>query len=320
MHDWKHWYLAPDGEGTGGGDGGGTALLAGGEGDGAEKGSGSDGEGGKDTGTKESFFRGLYDESGKIDKTRFEALPEHLKPYRATYEKYDTIEALLGGTGNLASLAGKKGLQPLPEGADEKTTAEFHETLKSVLKIPETPEAYGIQKPDEVPDELWDEEFAKEAQAKFHELNIPPAAAKALVELDTQRAMKIHEQIGLQQAELVNKEKGKLHDAFGGEFDRKMMLAKQTAQKLGLDPEDPVFGNSSAVIIALTRAAAMIGEDRLVIGDSSSKVGMTHRQQALDIINNPANPKYDAYHSTNHPLHKQTVDETTELNRLASLS
>lgn len=291
------------------GQGGSGSLLAG---QGAQGGAGAG-----DAGTQHSFFKGLYDESGKINKGNFDALPDHLKPYRATFEKYDDVPSLLGGLGNLATLAGKKGLQPLPEGADEKSVNEFNERLKDILQIPKDPKGYGLQRPEGIPDHLWDQGAVDQAAELFQKLNVPPAAAKELVKWDAQRALDLEAEQAKAQAAHIEKQKSMLNDAFGAESERKLAVARMTAQKLGLDPQDPIIGNSAPLIIALARAAAMIGESRLVDDGRSGQAGMTHREQALAISTDPANPKYKIYHDRNHPQHKSVVDEVTELNRLA---
>ena len=69
--------------------------------------------------TSDSYHSGLWDANGTIDKDKFDSLPDHLKGSKELFAKYDTVDALLGGMQNLANLAGKKGLQPLPEGAPD---------------------------------------------------------------------------------------------------------------------------------------------------------------------------------------------------------
>lgn len=301
----------------GGAAGAGTGLLAGGSG---EPGAGQGEPGAGGAGMTEHFFKGLYDETGKIDKTKFELLPEHLKQYRPTLEKYDDIPGLIGGLGNLASLAGKKGLQPLPEGADEKAKEAFNSTLKGVLKIPDDPKAYGIQRPETLSENLWDQEYGDKVAEFFQANNIPVDVAQALVALDSEHAATIEQQAQEAQSTFLEEQKTKLNNEFGAEFDRKMALAKQTALKLGLDPDGAEYANQADYIIALTRVAAMIGEQGLIDDGSSGGKGLSYRDQALAIIQDPSNPKYEAYHTPNHPQHKSTVDEVTEMNRLAARS
>ena len=311
-------------EGNGGGDqGGGAAIQQASAQSSADSNSAgvvskpSVDAGSGDAGTQTPFFRGLYGEDGKINREAFDRLPEHLKPYRSTFEKYNTVEALLGGFGNLSTLAGKKGLQPLPDHADESTRAEFDHRVKEVLQIPKDPESYGITKPEGLPDEMWDPDFVKEATGVFHKFNVTPDGAKALVALDAARATRELERQQQAYHDHWQAQKAEIAQAFGEDTTRKLAQATQIARKLGLDPADPAIGGNAKLVIALSRMAAMTAEDRLGAEGGNQDRGLSPREMAKDIISNPSNPKHVAYHDTKNPAHQRVFDEVLELNRQA---
>jgi hypothetical protein len=327
---------------SGGGDGGaggapaGGTILGGagdpgsqgntGDGQGGSAGSGDPGAGpsgdqnagGGEGGESSPFYSGLYDSTGTLNKGNFEHLPEHLQQYKPIFDKYDTVDALFGALGNASTLVGKKGLQPLPEGADEKSVSEFNARLAEVLGVPDDPKGYGIERPEGLSEDLWDQGYADQAAAKFKELNISPKAAKELIAMDAARAMEM-DQIKAQAEEAYEKEqRGLVADAFGAESARKLATAQQVAKSLGIDINDPTIANNASVIIALSRVSDMIGEDRFG-GDDGMGATKGHAEQAQDIITNPANPDHAIYQDSGHPLHKKVVAKVTELNRLASL-
>ena len=322
------FYEADSGGGSGSdaggvGNPGGESLLGTTEAVGGstkQEGSGVAPEGGApEAGQQTSpFYTGLYDQTGTLNKGNFDALPDHLQQYRPIFEKYDTVEALLGALGNASTLVGKKGLMPLPEGADEKTVSEFNARLAEVLGVPEDPKGYGLEKPEGLSDDLWDDAYVEKAAATFKELNLSPKQAQALVAMDAARAQEM--EIARDQAneQFVNEQRRMVAEAFGPEEARKIAAAKQVGKSLGIDLNDPALSNSASLAIGLARVSDMLGEDRFG-GDDGTGQTKGHAEQAQDIITNPANPDHAVYMDRSHPLHKRVVDKVTELNRLASL-
>lgn len=276
------------------------------------------GTGNPDAGTAQPFWRGLYGEDGKIDHSKLDSLPENLASYKETFKKYPTIEGVFGALGNAQTLIGKKGLMPLPDDAPDSVKQEFNQRLREVLKVPATPEGYGFKKPEGLPDELWSEDAVKDAAGIMHQFNVPPHAAKALIEWDAKRTMQTIEQQNVEREKYRKEASQKIQEEFGAELERKVLSARALANKVGFPVNDESLGNNPDVIIGLARIAAMLGEDKIGSDAGAGNGGMTPAQLAKDIIWNKSNQMNEAYHSTSHPLHKQAVDRVTELNRLAS--
>lgn len=314
------------GEGDSGGGGGSATLLEGG-GDGSQGSEGNDNtgdghEGGSEVVSK-PFFHGLYDESGKLNKDRLDALPDHLKDGKDLFGKYDTIEALLAGMRNAANLAGKKGLQPLPEGAPKEVVDERNALMRQLNNTPDSPEGYGFKKPDDWPESLpWQEERATKYAEILHRHNVSPELAKELYDLDMSEAMTQFGRIDEIQAETFAAEQQKLKSEFGSQLPEKVALAVRGVNSMGLKDENgepitashPIFKNAVAVKMAAAYAEA-VSEDRLVSGDGDGSGGMSDREKALDILNNPNNPHYKAYHDPEHPGHEQAVKLRSRLNQ-----
>jgi len=323
---------AADGGAGGGGSGaaggapaagGSKSLLSGGA---AAGGAGSDqsgaggaagGAAGGGTPDTRPFFADLYGADGKLNKTAFDRLPDHLKGHKEIFAKYETVEALLGGMGNLANLAGRKGLEPLPDNAPPEVKAERDKLLKQLLRVPEKPEGYGIKKPDNIPAELWNEPYMQEMLGTLHKFNASPELVKALVEADTKFAGSIRQQGEQQQAAYAAEQQTKLKEtltAMPGGYDKNLALAVRAARTAGVDPNDAIFADHRVVAMA-AKFGSMVAEDRLVSGDGNdAAMGGDDRAKALDIVNNKANPLYEAYHDPNHRQHDEAVRTRSAFN------
>lgn len=303
------------GGGTGGGGGSGGAPGSGSGSGGAPGAAGSQGGNAGGTPSTGPWFVGLYGADGKIDAKKFDALPDHLKAHADTFKKYQTVEALLGGMGNLANLAGKKGLEPLAKDAPAELVAERQALMRKLNNVPEKPEGYGIKKPDGVPDEQWNGEYVGGILGVLHKHNASPELVQELVKLDQDFAAKVRSGGEAAQVQALNKERETLKTEFGGEYGKKISLAARAAKTLGLDPEnDPMF-RTAAGVKAMLRVAEMVSEDRLVSGDGGADFGKGDREKALDIVNNPANPLHAAFHDSEHPQHQAAVEQRSAFNK-----
>lgn len=320
------------GEGTRGssagasaGSGNGSLLSGSGTKGGAGESNGAAGAGGTGEATKggqsstpDPFFVGLWDTTGKINKAAFDRLPENLKPYKDTFGKYETAEQFFHGVANLAQLAGKKGLAPLPADAPESAKAERNALMRQINGVPEKPEGYGLKKPDGMPDTLWDQGYVDSVAAVLHKHNASPDLVRELMAADIQHSQQYTSQQQAQVADRIKQEQTSLRDAFGGEYDKKIDLAVRAARTLGLDPNDAaVFGNHK-VVVAFAKMAEMVSEDRMVSGDTGGGgFGKGDREKARDIINNPQNPLNKAYHDPTDPRHQAAVEQVSAFNKAA---
>lgn len=313
----------PDGDGGfgGGGVAGGGTLLAdappGGQGQGSSAGQGGQGAGGAPV-VQKSFREGWIAPDGHINKANYENLPERLKPYKDVFSRYDTDEELLAAFGHSTTLNGKKGLMPLPKDAPENVKAEFNARLREIQGVPEKPEGYGIKKPDSLPEQLWDGGYVDGVVKIAHKHNVPPAALQELIAYGADYGTKLNAQTEAAQVQGLAMGRKELETLWGAEMPKKLALAERAALSLGLDPKDPsqrdIFLHPKS-IQALVKHAEAVSEDRLVNGQSPGAQSMNFRQQALDVVNNQANPMHQAYHDARHPMHSAAIEKVSELNR-----
>jgi hypothetical protein len=187
--------------------------------------------------------------------------------------------------------------------------------MRKLNNVPEKPEGYGIKKPDGVPDDQWNGEYVGGILGVLHKHNASPELVQELTKFDGEFASKLRAGGEAAQAETLKKEGEALRTAFGSDFDKKLGQAKRAAATLGLDVNDPAIGNSSKVIIALAKVAEMVSEDKLVSGEGGADFGKSDREKALDIVNNPANPLYKAFHEADHPQHQAAVEQRSMFNK-----
>ena len=311
---------AQGGQQQGGGQqGGGKGNLLDKGGQGGQQGGQGGGQQGQQGGQPNTkpFYADLYGADGKLNHAAFDRLPDHLKPHVETFKKYQTVEALLGGMGNLSNLAGKKALAPLPDNAPPEMKAERQALLRQLHGTPEKPEGYGVAKPANIPAEMWDEGYVKDIVGTLHKHNASPALVKELLEVDARHATGKVDRNGQSEAQAYAQEEAALRKAFGPQYNDKVDLAVRAARTLGLEPTDPIFRNHK-VVVAMARVGEMVSEDRLVSADSKGGDGMSDRAKAKDIVTNPSNPLHKAYHNENDPQHDEAVRTHSEFNKRAA--
>lgn len=178
---------------------------------------------------------------------------------------------------------------------NSESTPEQIDKYRKALGIPDTPEDYKLEKPEEVPDDLWDKSAADKYSEIFHRLNIPPAAAKELVNAQLEIEKGRAEVAEAAKMGEIDRARQDLQAEFGNEMTKQVDLARRIAITSGQDPNDPAFNNAT-VVKALAYAGRNMGEDRLVSANDSSITGAgSSMARAKDIAQNPQNPLHEKY-------------------------
>lgn len=229
-----------------------------------------------------------------------EKLPDRLKPAKEHLGKYKTVEEALYAGWNASQLVGKKASGVSVPGPDAKP--DEIAAFRKALGVPEKPEGYGLKKPDAMPEGLeWDEKAVGEFSAVAHKHGLPPAAVKELLELHQKNEAGKIAGWKAKREELTAQWKAdqleSLRKAWGDNYAAKANLAVRAATTIGLNPSDPklaVLFDNAEVIQAFSRMGEMLSEDRLISGGVISAM-QNPKQQADDIMKNPANPYYKHY-------------------------
>ena len=297
---------------AGAGGGGGTALAAGAPGTTAPAAAAA----------PAPYYSDFFGKDGAINHSAFERMPEPLRGLTPTLQNIKTADDFMGKFAHLNTLAGRKGLAPLPADAKPEDVAAQQAILRAVNGVPEKPEGYGFQRPEDLPETAWDAENAKAAAAIMHKHNISPAAAKELVELQTSlvkgnlAAQQKYEQDFFAQQE--NDFRAALQKD-GQDYDKTMVLVGQVAQRFGMPADAPMLKNAQ-VRLMLAQVGKAIGESAVVTGQGTGGDTRSDRAQADDITHNKSNPDYAAYWDANHPKNAEVKARVVALYEKAHTS
>lgn len=252
---------------------------------------------------------------GTFNADSYKRLPEDVRWVGETMGKYKTPEELARGFANLSTAVGKKGLIPLPANAPAEVVAERRALLNSINGVPASAKDYGISRPEDLPEQAWNQSLADTFTAWAHENSVSPAAAKKLIALT---AASTKEQLAAQ-AQYET-------DFFAGQAkaweaqvrtenipaDRANALAERGATALGLDltkPEHAILMKNASVRLMAMRHAVSTGEDTFINGDQTKGAENDPMALAQDAAHNQANPLYTPLHDSAHPQHKMAKEK-----------
>lgn len=222
-----------------------------------------------------------------------------------TAANYKTLPEMAKGLYEARKALSQRDERVAVPGAD--ATPEQIAKYREALGVPEKYEEYPLNKPEDLPDDLWDEKAAAEYKELFHKLNVSPKAANEIVQTYLKMEQGRADLMQAQQAGDMERARKELQDEFGSELTKQLDLARRLALTAGVDPNDSAF-NSPAVVKALAFAGRNMGEDRMV---SSQDSGGMHSgmARAKDISQNPQNPMHERYIAGD----KDVVDMVTRL-------
>ena len=313
---------AADGGQGGGGDAGAQAAIAAAAA--AAKG-GAQGGGGDAAGQAAAaaaaaakpapFYDGLYDKEGKIDPKALDRLPDHLKPHKDWISKYPTIDALINGGANAHTMAVKKALAPLAGNEPPEIVAERKAHLDALNGVPKDPKGYGIARPQDLPEQFWNEELA----GKFGQIALKHSASPALVkelmglQLESTRADIARGQA--METEYYSGQDKAYETAIqklGIDGDRAADLMKRGAQTAGIDLKDHAL-KSASVRLAMIRVTQLVSEEKLITGEGGEGKAGGEREEARRIMGDPTHPMHTAWSDPNNPQHQAARDRVNAL-------
>lgn len=249
----------------------------------------------------EPYYKDWLQSDGTLNAKALDRLPEHLAHLKPTLERQTRLDDVLGVFANQALLAGKKGLQPLPENAPDNVKAERKALMDSINGVPKDLAAYAIKRPDNIPEAAWNPKLVDNVAKWAHKNSISPAQINELTKVQFEV---MNEQIASQkqyEAKFFSDQDDKFTAAIKFENiapDKAQQLVERGAQRLGLDLTKPEVGfllkNADARMMAMRHAIAT-GEDKFIDGNAQTTASGSSSEQAQDIIRNKANPDYEAY-------------------------
>ena len=256
---------------------------------------------------KEPFYKSFINADGTLNHKALDNLPEHHTSLKNTLSRQKTFDDVLTVMANQQTLAGKKGLAPLPANAAPEVVAERKALLDSINGVPKDPKDYGITKPENIANELWNESLAKGAAEIAHKYSASPQMLKDLVALQTAELQKqVAAQSEYEKNFFATQQKN-LEATLRNEnipLTKAQELAERGAMRLGLDMQNPehqtLMKNSNVFLMAMRHAMTTM-EDKFVSGEAKAGMGNNPLAEARDIAHNKSNPLYDAFYNSNSP-------------------
>jgi len=245
---------------------------------------------------------GFYGEQG-LDRTRLDALPEEAKGFRSLLEKYPNENELYKGIQNLQYSAAQKRLERPAEDAPDDIKAQHQQMVREYNQVPATPEDYGITRPEDVPEEYWNDDRASSIAKLLHEHNAPPSLVQALVAAESESLKAAA--AGQEEARMAQKSEtlAALRQEFGAGADAMLLDAKRGAMTLGINVPDDILDTSidgKTFIAAMSQMTKLISEDRLVTpsgGAGAVESTGDIMSEVKAIKGDPSNPFYADFNS-----------------------
>lgn len=255
---------------------------------------------------------------GTLNSASYERLPEDVRYMKDTLGKYKTAEELVRGMAYAQTLAGKKGLLPLPDNAPAEVRAERKAVLDSINGVPKEAKDYGITRPADISEAHWNQPLAENFAKWAQENSVNPNAVKKLlgVQIDAMKAQvasqaQYEQKFYADQAKVFN-DQIRLDNI---PAEKANALAEQAAVRLGFDlnnEQDKRVLQNAKVRLAMVRHAISTGEDSFVQGESPNGSGGDAASLAADASRNKANPLYEPLYNPSHPQHRMAVEKVNQ--------
>jgi hypothetical protein len=228
-----------------------------------------------------------------------EKLPEEMRPTAANFKDLPSMVKSLIHTKQLAS--GKmEGYIKVPgEGATPEEVAAY----RKAQGVPEKVEEYELKKPEGELGNFYNEEEVKAFAAKAAELGLTKAQAAGLMEMRLNIAKDYDDREREEGRTFIAERDKTFTEAWGAKKDAELVDAQRMLLTLdhSLKPELVNFLEPK-LVVALAAFAKKLNPDTMVSKEQFSNK-LTASSQSQDIVGNPSNPDYAAFHDPRHPNH-----------------
>ena len=234
--------------------------------------------------------------------TRF----EELQPFAATLSKFQRPEALAKSYANLEKLRG------YPDTADAARMAAF----RASVGLPPKAEEFTLERPQNTPDELWDENLVNQLSGVAYEYGVPPKAMAALAERYTAENRRFLERCQQENAEAVARADATLQQDWGSAYEHNMQTIERFLHTMGERAgvnvqqlaENPALRANPDFARLMLEAAGLMDEAPLHTGQQTDQKKEAHR-----IAHDPTHPLHEAYMRTSHPQHRYANEQYDRL-------
>lgn len=231
---------------------------------------------------------------------------DELQPYAASLSKFRRPEALAKSYAHLEKLKG------YPDPAD----AVRMEAFRAAVGLPPTAQEFAMERPQNTPDELWNEELVQALGSVAYEYGVPPRALAALAERYTAEGRRFMERNQQEHEQAVARADASLQQSWGPAYEGNMntiaAFLETMGRRAGVDVqqlmENPVLRANPDFARLMLEAASLMEEAPLHTGQQPD-----HRKEAHRIAHDPTHPLHDAYMRTSHPQHRYANEQYDRL-------
>lgn len=229
-----------------------------------------------------------------------------LQPYAATLSKFRRPEALAKSYANLEKLKG------YPDPAD----AARMEAFRNAMGLPPTADEFALERPQDTPDELWNEELVKQLSGVAYEYGVPPKALAALAERYTTEGRKFMEHCRHEQAEAIAQADAMLQQSWGPAYEDNLKTIEAflltMGERAGVNVQElvhnPALRANPDFAMLMLEAAGLMEEAPLHTGSRPDGQKEAHR-----IAHDPTHPLHEAYMRASHPQHRYANEQYDRL-------
>lgn len=222
---------------------------------------------------------------------------EELQPYAATLAKFRRPEALAKSYANLERLRG------YPDSPDSPRMEAF----RRAVGLPESGQDYTLPRPDNTPDEIWDDALAASLAQVAHRYGVPAPAMAALCEHYAQEGRLAVQSARLAEQEAVQQAEADLRADWGRRYEDNMQAVGATLHTLGERAginvaalaENPALRANADFARLMLAAASLVEEAPMHTGSP-----LNAQDEARRIVQDPTHPLHEAYMRTSHPRHQ----------------
>lgn len=222
---------------------------------------------------------------------------EELQPYAASLSKFRRPEALAKSYANLERMRG------YPESVDSPRMAAF----RLAVGLPESAQDFTLTRPENTPDEIWDDALAASLAQVAHQYGVPAPAMAALCEHYSHEGRLAVQAAQLAQQQAVEQAETELREDWGRAYEANMSAVGSVLQSLGSRAgvnvaelmENPALRANPDFARLMLAAASMVEEAPMHVGSA-----IDARDEAHRIAHDPTHPLHEAYMRTSHPRHK----------------
>lgn len=247
----------------------------------------------------------IMDAAGAFTPNWYEQFAD-LQPYAATLAKFKRPEALAKSYANLERMKG------YPDVADARRMATF----RAMVGLPATAEEYSLPRPEDTPDEAWDDQLAAALAQVAYEYGIPSRAMEALTQRYAGESRHMLEACHAAEQQALQQADAELQAEWGRSYEDNMRTIGDFMMHLGRESgvdvqglvENPALRANADFARLMLAAASMLQEAPLRSGSPTNGKDEAHR-----IAHDPTHPLHEAYMRTNHPQHRYANEQYDRL-------